>query len=66
MLEKRDDFCEQKTITQEISCQDLRSFAEYGQTAAGKAVSDRKLTLQLTVKCFEHDTNEVTISPIYT
>lgn len=45
MIEKRNDFGEQKTSTQEISFQDLRSFAHYGQTAAGKAVSDRKAYL---------------------
>jgi hypothetical protein len=45
MIEKRDDFGEQKTSTQEISCQDLRSFAHYGQTAAGNAASDRKAPL---------------------
>jgi hypothetical protein len=63
MIVKRDDFGEQKTSTQEISFQDLRSFAHYGQTATGKAVSDRKAYLE-TVKCFEHDTNEVTVLPI--
>jgi hypothetical protein len=45
MIEKRDDFGEQKTSTQEISFQDLRSVAHYDQIAAGKAVPDRKAYL---------------------
>jgi len=45
MMEKRENFGKQKSSTQEISFQDLRSFAHYGQTATGKAVSDRKAYL---------------------
>jgi hypothetical protein len=45
MTEKRNDFGKQKTSTQANSCLDLRSFANYGQTAAGNAVSDRNASL---------------------